>query len=72
MSVLENLLGTAGAGLLQAALGVYCLVFGLGVIGKPRPKDGVAQPAPKRPLMVVAGVALIGYGIFVAARGAGH
>ncbi|WP_020471158.1 hypothetical protein [Zavarzinella formosa] len=68
MSVLENLLGSAGLGLLQAALGAYCLFFGLGFFGKPPRPGARREPVRVRPLMVVGGVFLIAFGLWLAMR----
>ena len=69
MSVFEYLLSSVGAGLLQAALGVYFLLFGLGLVGQPRHADGEAEPARKRPALVVGSAVIIAFGLWLAVRG---
>jgi hypothetical protein len=71
VSVFEYLLGSVGLGLVQAALGLYCVLYGLGVTGKPRPRsDGAERPTRTRPVFVLGGVLSIAFGVWLAVRGA--
>jgi hypothetical protein len=65
MSVLEYLLGGIGAGLLQAALGIYCLLFGLGIVGQPRRAGNDAQPT-RRPVLIACGLIITAVGLMFA------
>ncbi len=69
MSVFEYLLGPVGLGLLHVVLGACCVLAGLGVFGRPR-RSGAAEPGARRqPVLVVGGVLVIAFGVWLAARG---
>jgi hypothetical protein len=71
VSALEYLLGSVGLGLVQSALGLYCVLYGLGVTGQPRPRsDGSERPTRTRPVFVLGGVLIIAFGVWLAAKGA--
>jgi hypothetical protein len=71
VSPLEYLLGSVGLELVHAALGLYCVLFGLGVIGQPRPRsDGAERPTRTRPMFVLSGVVIIAFGAWLAVKGA--
>jgi hypothetical protein len=55
-------------GLLHVALGAYCALLGLGVLGRPRRRDD-DRPARRQPGFVWGGVVIMGFGLWLAAKG---